>query len=197
MSGSRDLEALSDDEALFEELEREEDNDLAAMREKRIREIQSELNRRHGLADNDHGNYSEIFKEKEFMDITTKEKYVVGHFYHKDFRRCKIMDEHLEKLAKKYYDTRFLKIEVQNCPFLVEKLMVKVLPCVIAWTKGYAQTKIVGFDDLGNTDSFSTASLELKLIHAGVIRKKEEKAQDTKKSIFQTATADSDYDSDN
>jgi thioredoxin-like negative regulator of GroEL len=75
------------------------------------------------------------------MDITTKEKYVVGHFYHKDFRRCKIMDEHLEKLAKKYYDTRFLKIEVQNCPFLVEKLMVKVLPCVIAWTNGFAQTK--------------------------------------------------------
>jgi hypothetical protein len=57
--------------------------------------------------------------------------------------------------------------------------------------------RIVGFDDLGNTDSFSTAALELKLIHAGVVKKKEEKTQDTKKSIFQTAAADSDYDSDN
>lgn len=96
------------------------------------------------------------------MDITTSEKYVVGHFYHKDFRRCKIMDTHLEvniegkgrsqtffqifpcvlqKLAEKYYDTRFIKIEVQNAPFLVEKLQVKVLPCVMAWVNGYAQTK--------------------------------------------------------
>jgi hypothetical protein len=30
------------------------------------------------------------------MDITVKDKYVVGHFYHQDFRRCKIMDTHLE-----------------------------------------------------------------------------------------------------
>lgn len=40
--------------------------------------------------------YSDIAKEKEFMDITVKDKYVVGHFYHQDFRRCKIMDTHLE-----------------------------------------------------------------------------------------------------
>lgn len=122
MSSTRDLELLSDDEALFEELEREEDNDVAAMREKRIKEIQNEwdinripqlllfllnfffqfrLNRRHARAENQHGLYTDIAKEKEFMDITTSEKYVVGHFYHKDFRRCKIMDTHLEvTLAK-------------------------------------------------------------------------------------------------
>lgn len=38
----RDLELLSDDEALFEELEKEEDNDVASMRERRIKEIQNE-----------------------------------------------------------------------------------------------------------------------------------------------------------
>lgn len=54
------------------------------------------LNRRHARAENQHGLYTDIAKEKEFMDITTSEKYVVGHFYHKDFRRCKIMDTHME-----------------------------------------------------------------------------------------------------
>ncbi|KAI7900436.1 thioredoxin-like protein [Cokeromyces recurvatus] len=183
----RDLETLSDDEALFAELENEEDNDLSVLREKRIKEIQDEINRRAARSENNHGLYTDITKEKEFMDITTSEKYVVGHFYHKDFRRCKIMDTHLEKLAKKYYDARFIKIDVQNAPFLVEKLQVRVLPCVIAWVDGYAQTKIVGFDALGNTDSFQTAALELKLIHAGVIKKKEEKVQNKKKSIFQSS----------
>ncbi|KAI9363122.1 thioredoxin-like protein [Pilaira anomala] len=187
----RDLELLSDDEALFEELEREEDNDVASMRERRIKEIQDELNRRQGRAENNHGLYTDITKEKEFMDITTSEKYVVGHFYHKDFRRCKIMDTHLESLAQKYYDTRFIKIEVQNAPFLVEKLQIKVLPCVMAWVNGYAQTKIVGFDDLGSTDSFQTAALELKLLHAGAIKKKEDDTQTVKKSIFQSNDTDS------
>ncbi|CAO3630794.1 unnamed protein product [Mucor hiemalis] len=176
------LELLSDDEALFEELEREEDNDVATMREKRIKEIQNELNRRHARAENQHGLYTDITKEKEFMDITTSEKYVVGHFYHKDFRNS---------LAEKYYDTRFIKIEVQNAPFLVEKLQIKVLPCVMAWVNGYAQTKIVGFDDLGNTDGFATAAIELKLIHAGVLKKKEDNAQQAKKSIFQSNDTDS------
>lgn len=41
-SNRRDLELLSDDEALFEELENEEDNEVAAMRERRIKEIQDE-----------------------------------------------------------------------------------------------------------------------------------------------------------
>ncbi|KAI8384053.1 thioredoxin-like protein [Blakeslea trispora] len=187
----RDLEDLSDDEALFAELENEEDTEVSAIRERRIKEIQHEINRRHAHAENQHGLYTDITKEKEFMNITTSDKYVVGHFYHRDFRRCKIMDSHLETLAKKYYDTRFIKIDVQNAPFLVEKLQVRVLPCVMAWINGYAQTKIVGFDDLGNTDSFQTAALELKLLHAGVIRKKEEGKIAEKKAIFQSNDTDS------
>lgn len=37
-----DLELLSDDEALFQELEKEEDSEIATLREQRIREIQAE-----------------------------------------------------------------------------------------------------------------------------------------------------------
>ncbi|KAF1797207.1 thioredoxin-like protein [Mucor lusitanicus] len=196
-TGVRDLESLSDDEALFAELENEEDNDVSsAIRERRIKEIQDELERRHARVENQHGLYTDITKEKEFMDITTSEKYVVGHFYHQDFRRCKIMDTHMEKLAQKYYDTRFIKIDVQNAPFLVEKLQIKVLPCVMAWVNGYAQTKIVGFDELGSTDSFQTAALELKLLHAGVVRKKEEAQHQQKKSIFQSNDTDSELEDD-
>lgn len=53
---------------------------------------------------------------------------------------------------------------------------------------------MVGFDDLGSTDSFSTAALELKLIHAGVLKKKEETIQNVKKSIFQSNDTDSEID---
>ncbi|KAI8141584.1 thioredoxin-like protein [Fennellomyces sp. T-0311] len=193
----KDLSDIEDDEALFEELENEEDAEISFMRERRIKEIQQEMERRQAMGENKHGEYSEITKEKEFMDITTSTKYVVGHFFHDDFRRCKIMDTHLETLSKKHYGTRFVKINVANCPFLVEKLSIRVLPCVMAWVDGYAQTKIVGFDDLGGTDSFSTALLELKLTNVGVLKKKEDNTPKVKGSIFQSENngdSDSDYD---
>ncbi|KAF7725883.1 hypothetical protein EC973_009215 [Apophysomyces ossiformis] len=194
MSSARDLSDIEDDEALFEELEKEEDADMSFFREQRIKEIQEEMERRRAMEENKHGLYTEIEKEKEFMDITLKEKYVVGHFFHKDFRRCKIMDTHLEELAKKHYGTRFVKIDVMNAPFLVEKLQVKVLPCVMAWVEGYAKIKLIGFDDLGNTDGFSTSLLEFKLANAGALKKKVENADNKpQKSIFQSR--DEDYDS--
>ena len=42
----------------------------------------------------------------------------------------------LQKLSHKYFGTRFIRVFVENVPFLVEKLGIKVLPCVIAFKKG-------------------------------------------------------------
>jgi len=39
--------------------------------------------------------------------------------------------------------TRFIKIKVEDAPFLVEKLQVKVLPCVISFTDGIAVDRYV------------------------------------------------------
>jgi hypothetical protein len=42
-----------------------------------------------------HGSYEEIREEKEFLQLTTKTKRVVCHFFHEDFTRCRIVDKHL------------------------------------------------------------------------------------------------------
>jgi hypothetical protein len=47
------------------------------------------------MKDKQYGEYVEIKDEKELLKITTKEKKVVVHFYHKDFKRCAILDVHL------------------------------------------------------------------------------------------------------
>ena len=47
---------------------------------------------------NGHGKYEEI-TEEQFLPTVTKSKFIVVHFYHKDFERCKIMDMHLNKIA--------------------------------------------------------------------------------------------------
>jgi hypothetical protein len=49
----------------------------------------------------------------------------------------------IEALAPKYFNTRFLRVFVENVPFLVEKLGIKVLPCVVCFIKGVSTDRYV------------------------------------------------------
>jgi thioredoxin-like negative regulator of GroEL len=65
-----------------------------------------------------------------------------------------------------------LKINVENAPFLVTKLKIQVLPCVLAFVNGVSVDRIVGFEGLGYTqDTFTTKDLEAKLLQSGVIQR--------------------------
>ena len=52
-------------------------------------------------------------------------------------------DHIVQALAPKYFNTRFLRVFVENVPFLVEKLEIKVLPCVICFIKGVSKDRHV------------------------------------------------------
>lgn len=46
-----------------------------------------------------------------------------------------------QKLAPKYFNTRFSRVFVENIPWLVEKLSIKVLPCVICFVDGVTKDR--------------------------------------------------------
>jgi len=160
-----------DEDDLFAELEAEIENDDGPLREQGLRELQREMEHLKQMREDMHGKYTELTDEKEVIRTCASEPLCVIHFYHSNFRRCAIMDKHMAALAPKYFNTRFLRVFVENVPFLVEKLGLKVLPCVICFVKGISKDRITGFEELGNADSFSTATLELRLMHTGVIQK--------------------------
>ncbi|KUJ19802.1 thioredoxin-like protein [Mollisia scopiformis] len=164
-------EGNSDDEdALIASLE--DSPALDAFREQRIQQLHSEFTRAKSQKNQGFGNYTEIKEEKALMDLTTEVKYAVVHFAKDDFARCGVMDGHLESLAQKHFDTRFLKMNVENAPFLVTKLKVQVLPCVLAFVDGKSVDRIVGFEGLGYTpDTFTTKDLEARLLSSGVIQR--------------------------
>lgn len=58
---------------------------------------------------------------------------------------------------------------MDNAPFLVTKLKVQVLPCVIAFVDGISTDRIIGFEGLGQGDSFTIKDLEARLLHCGVL----------------------------
>ncbi len=67
----------------------------------------------------------------------------VIHFFHHKFKRCEIMDKHLQKLAPKYFGTLFIRVFVENVPWLVERLGIKVLPCVMIFVGGTSKDRSV------------------------------------------------------
>ncbi|PWN27945.1 thioredoxin-like protein [Jaminaea rosea] len=116
------------------------------------------------------GKYIFLDSEKEAIKLLEKSgRKVVLHFSHKEFQRCKIMDQHLETLAALHPSTLFLAVSPTKAPFLVHKMQVKVLPYVVCFVDGQVKDRIVGFEELGNTDSFKLHELEERLGTAGVI----------------------------
>lgn len=116
-----------------------------------------------------HGEYLEISNEKEFFDICKQSENVVCHFHRDSTFRCKIVDKHLSLLAKKHIEARFIKLSVDKAPFLVERLKIKVLPTIILVKDAKTKDYIVGFDDLGGHDEYSTEMMEWRIARADVI----------------------------
>jgi hypothetical protein len=70
---------------------------------------------------------------------------------------------------------------------LIEKLAVKMLPCVICFVDAIAVDRIVGFEELGARDDFPTGLLEKRLERAGVLKIKEKKAKQNNSHIIESS----------
>ncbi|RKF55124.1 Thioredoxin domain-containing protein plp1 [Golovinomyces cichoracearum] len=164
--------ALEDEDAMIAALEDDKSAPFTAFREQRIQQLHEEHARAKQLISEGYGQYPELKEEKALMDLITKSELIVVHFSKADFSRCGEMDIHLEALASRHYGTRFAKIYVENSPFLVMKMCIKVLPCILCWKNGKNVDRIVGFEGLGDTpDSFTTDDLEQRLMSSGIIRR--------------------------
>lgn len=166
---------MSDDEALFESLENEAeqatDPALVSLRATRMQAIAAEMARAKSAREEGFGQYSSITDEKILLDTTTQVKRCIVHFQKPDFNRCRIMDDHLQTLAQSHLETRIVRMDVQHAPFLVTKLGVKVLPCVIGFLDGISVDRIVGFEGLviGTVENFETGILEKRLQKSGLL----------------------------
>lgn len=138
-------------------------DELEMIRQNRLKELKRMENRKEEWINIGHGKYEEIQDEKDFFEQQKKSERVVCHFYRSATERCKIFDKHLEIIAKKHMETRFLKIDAEKCIWLCQKLQVKVLPAIVCIKDNKTRDLIVGFDDLGGRDDFPTEMLAWRL----------------------------------
>ncbi|KIW75997.1 hypothetical protein Z517_10742 [Fonsecaea pedrosoi CBS 271.37] len=125
--------------------------------------------------------YITLKSDDEALAFTTEHERAVLHFFHPEFSRCNTMDSHCELIADKHAeyggaDVSFARIDVKNAPFVVEKLGVRVLPCVIGFVKGAVKGRVTGFEGLcwdGKESSMDVArALEDVLLGWTVISKR-------------------------
>ncbi|KAK9690961.1 hypothetical protein RND81_09G166400 [Saponaria officinalis] len=177
-------------------LDRLEDDDLEVLRERRLQQMKKMAEKRSRWISLGHGEYSEIPAEKEFFSVVKASERVVCHFYRENWP-CKVMDKHLSILAKQHIETRFVKINAEKSPFLAEKLKIVVLPTLALIKNAKVENYVVGFDELGGKDDFSTEDLEERLGQYQVINfegessAKPSKSKAPTRSVRQSRNADS------
>ncbi|CAF2019001.1 BnaC07g32000D [Brassica napus] len=178
-----------------------DDPELEKLHADRIAALKREVEKREAFKRQGHGEYREV-SEGDFLGEVTRSQKVICHFYHKEFYRCKIMDKHLKSLAPRHVDTKFIRVDAENAPFFVTKLAIKTLPCVLLFSKGVAIDRLVGFQDLGTKDDFTTTKLENVLIKKGMLSKKKKEEDDedaeyqesVRRSVRSSENLDSDSD---
>ncbi|KAK8923892.1 hypothetical protein KSP39_PZI019099 [Platanthera zijinensis] len=142
-------------------------DDFDALRERRLQQMKKMAEKRNRWMLLGHGDYTEI-SEKEFFAIVKASERVICHFYRENWP-CKVIDKHLSILAKQHIETRFVKVHAEKSPFLTERLRVMVLPTLALVKNAKVDDYVVGFDELGGSDEFSTEVLEERLSKAHVL----------------------------
>lgn len=166
-------------------LDRLDLDDIEALRERRLQQMKKMAEKRSRWISLGHGEYYEIPVEKDFFSIVKASDRVVCHFYRENWP-CKVIDKHLSILAKQHIETRFVKINAEKSPFLAEKLKIVVLPTLALIKNAKVDDYVVGFDELGGTDEFSTEELEERLAKCKVIFYEGESSINASKSSAQT-----------
>lgn len=137
-------------DATIEQIDNLDVNELENLRKARMNELKEKEAKKKEWLKNGHGKYEELAEEKMFFDIIKTSENVIVHFYTNTNERSRIVDMHFKILAPKHLETLFVKLNAEKCPFLAEKLKIKVIPSIVCIHNGIMVDKIVGFTTLGD-----------------------------------------------
>mmetsp|Transcript_10065 Transcript_10065/g.18865 ORF Transcript_10065/g.18865 Transcript_10065/m.18865 type:complete len:257 (+) Transcript_10065:144-914(+) len=187
-----DKSAKIQEEQIIQEINRYDalldanDSELEVLRERRLEQMKKAQEQKQTWLSLGHGTYTSIGEgqhgedaAKEFFDASKQSERMVVHFHRPSTRICDVFHSHLEKLAQTHLETRFVKINVDQCvedgatgsgaSYLVEKLGIVVMPTIVIIKNRKAVHHIRGFSELGGTEDFSTEALEWVIgAHGGV-----------------------------
>lgn len=173
----RGLEADDDVDKLLEDIENEDDEEYE-LREKRIQELKSHFGAISHAASTRAGALGTIndsLTEEEVMQRVARDSAALIFFHQPQYARCQTMRSKLTVVAEKHVELQIYSLEATRAPFLVSKLSVKVLPCLVMYRNGENVGRIVGFEGLSfdkEQRTIDVGVLEARLYGAGVVARR-------------------------
>ena len=154
------MEAAVDAE--LDKTENLDEDDYARIRAKRVQEMKRKAeNDRQHLADG-HGKLHKA-DGKEFFEYTKKSQKVVCVFNRNSNRHGKDILMHVEAIAAKHMETKFIWVDAENAPFLTDKLNIYMLPTICCIKDNKVHKQHNGLNDLSGTGVYTTGTLEYLL----------------------------------
>ncbi|RYY36899.1 hypothetical protein EON62_01440 [archaeon] len=162
--GEHLLKALEAAEEKLDEdlhkMEHIEEDDIERLRRQRLEQLKRVQSEKQKWLAQGHGEYRDCLDQKQFFEDLKKEARAVVHFYRPSTRRCEVVDKHLSLLCKKHIETKFMRVNAEKSPFICERLHIWALPTIVIVKEGKTDHSIVGFDEFGGSDDFSTEVME-------------------------------------
>lgn len=167
------------------------EDELESLRSRRLMALKKQAKRREEWVADGHGDYREIFGDKEFFGEVKGSERAVVHFYRPTTPHCDIVDKHLAELSRKHIETKFRKINAEKCPFVAERLKIWMLPSIVIIKNGQTKHTIVGLDEFGGTEDFETAVMSSVLAMHDAIFHRDLVSEQLKGRRAESATATS------
>lgn len=162
-------ESDQDIDQLLEDIDNEDI--FTRYREQRLQEISERLKEAEkNVTLKSYGQLETIDDESRLIKLSNDTDKIVIHFQLDNFSKCQIMNDKLLEISREYLNVKFVKVNVDKCPFLVTKLNIKILPFVVGYISGIEKLRLVGFSKLGNkADDFEIDALKIQLENSGFI----------------------------
>jgi len=174
-------QAIDQEISKYDALLNANDDELEALRARRLKNMKKQHEQQQLWKSLGHGKYESLEGSdtaKEFFESAKKSECMVVHFYRKTTRLCDVFHKHLEKIASKHLECKFVCIDVENSnqgvTYLTEKLGIVIMPTLVLVKNRNSIHHIRGFDELGDTEDFRTEVLEYVLGAHGVINRNED-----------------------
>jgi thiol-disulfide isomerase/thioredoxin len=172
------IERAIDDE--MSRIDNMDDDDLIELRKRRMNQLKETDKRRNEWLQKGHGVYDEVQDLQHFFNIVKTSERVVIHFMRRATSRCAILERHLSQLAKEHFETKFAYVDVERLPALAERFNIVMLPNIMLVEKQNTFHSIIGFDEFGGSDEFTTETARSVLAHYGMLNEKGMFAADQK-----------------
>lgn len=110
------------------------------------------------------------YTDEEELIARTETETLIVHFYKQGFPKCTALNRALASVAPRFPGIAFASIDATRAPRMVAALGATVLPLLVFFRDGFLVDRHVGFERLGNRESFEISALEAAIRSSNLLK---------------------------